>query len=224
MQMAAFDMDGTLIATKSGKRFPTSPDDWRLWSATIPPKLRSLLAEDPPFCIVLITNQAGIERAPGGGREGFKGKIKNLVAALGVPVTVFIATDPEGCCLFRKPCAGAIDFLREIGRKENPNLKTDENFFDKDKSFYVGDAAGRVAGWKQGAKADFACSDRLFAINAGLKFYTPDEFFLNCKPAAFKMPDFNPTKVESLKSAETHHKPDVEMVIYVGKFIFFSKF
>ena len=46
-------------------------------------------------------------------------------------------------------------------------------------SFFVGDAAGRPAGWKPNAPKDFSDSDILFADAAGISFYTPDEFFLN---------------------------------------------
>lgn len=38
---------------------------------------------------------------------------------------------------------------------------------DLSTSFYVGDAAGRPANWQPGKKKDFACSDRLFALNLG---------------------------------------------------------
>lgn len=37
---------------------------------------------------------------------------------------------------------------------------------DKSKSFYVGDAAGR--------SGDFAGTDRKWAMNVGLTFYTPE--------------------------------------------------
>ena len=38
---------------------------------------------------------------------------------------------------------------------------------DRDRSLYVGDAAGRPENWKPKTKKDFSCADRLFAINLG---------------------------------------------------------
>ncbi|XP_069114593.1 bifunctional polynucleotide phosphatase/kinase-like [Argopecten irradians] len=61
----------------------------------------------------------------------------------------------------------------------------------------VSDAAGRPAKWAPGKKKDFSCSDRMFAMNAGLKFYTPEEYFLNQSKAKYDMPDYDPRKVDS---------------------------
>jgi bifunctional polynucleotide phosphatase/kinase len=55
--------------------------------------------------------------------------------------------------------------------------------FDKKNSFFVGHGAGRPANWKLGAKADSNCSDRKFAANISVTFFTPEEFFL-CEPPA----------------------------------------
>lgn len=44
-------------------------------------------------------------------------------------------------------------------------------------SFYCGDAAGRPLGWAPKKKKDFSSSDRLFAMNIGIKFVTPEEHF-----------------------------------------------
>lgn len=66
-------------------------------------------------------------------------------------------------------------------------------------SFFVGDAAGRPA--------DFASTDRKWALNIGLPFYTPEvrpslmcsdiiytdieqEYFLDLPPAPYKLPGF----------------------------------
>lgn len=51
---------------------------------------------------------------------------------------------------------------------------------------YVGDAAGRAKNWAPGKPKDFSCTDRMFAANVGVKFQTPEEFFLNEKPAKFQ--------------------------------------
>lgn len=47
---------------------------------------------------------------------------------------------------------------------------------DLAESMYIGDAAGRPAVGKK--KKDFSFSDRLFALNIGVKFLTPEEHFL----------------------------------------------
>ncbi|RAL64556.1 hypothetical protein DID88_002030 [Monilinia fructigena] len=50
-------------------------------------------------------------------------------------------------------------------------------------SIFVGDAAGRDASTER--PKDFSCSDRNFAENIGIKFYTPEEYFLREAPKPF---------------------------------------
>lgn len=38
---------------------------------------------------------------------------------------------------------------------------------------------------------------RLFAINLGLEFRTPEEYFMSQKPAKFNMPEFDPVRKNS---------------------------
>lgn len=36
----AFDMDGTIITTKSGKAFPVDGSDWKFWDPSVPDVMR----------------------------------------------------------------------------------------------------------------------------------------------------------------------------------------
>ena len=107
-------------------------------------------------------------------RAAFEYKIDAVINKLGVsnkcPVICLFATARD---IYRKPCKGMWNILKEdiLGENKCEILRED--------SFYVGDAAGRMAGWKSGKSADWSSVDRKFAINAGIKFYTPEEFFLD---------------------------------------------
>ncbi|XP_078064229.1 bifunctional polynucleotide phosphatase/kinase, partial [Mustelus asterias] len=178
-KFAAFDIDGTIITTKSGKVFPTGPDDWRILYAEVPRKLKQLLADD--YKIVFFTNQRGISRGKLRPQD-FKSKVEAIVSRLGIPVQVYVST---GLGFYRKPMLGMLDHLREQGNNGMP--------IELDLSVYVGDAAGRPANWAPDRKKkDFSCSDRLFALNAGMPFSTPEEFFLGWKKAPFQLPEFDP--------------------------------
>ncbi|KAB5550044.1 hypothetical protein PHYPO_G00049130 [Pangasianodon hypophthalmus] len=178
-KIAGFDIDGCIITTKSGKVFPTSPDDWKILFPEIKPKLTALLKEG--FKVVFFTNQMGIARGklrP----EVFKSKVEDVLQTLNLPVQVFVAAGPG---IYRKPVTGMWEHLCE---KANDGVPV-----DKSQCVYVGDAAGRPVNWAPGKKKkDFSCSDRLFALNIGVQFHTPEEFFLGWKPAPFSMPSLDP--------------------------------
>ncbi|MEQ2296936.1 hypothetical protein AMECASPLE_029591, partial [Ameca splendens] len=183
-KIAGFDIDGCIITTKSGKVFPTAPDDWKILYPEIQPRLASLLKKG--YKVVFFTNQLGIARGklrP----EVFKSKVEDILATLQLPVQVFVASGPGVC---RKPVIGMWNQLCE---KANDGVTV-----DKTQSFYVGDAAGRPENWAPGKKKkDFSCSDRLFALNIGLQFHTPEEYFLGWKRAPYSLPDFDPRKLDS---------------------------
>nr|XP_057936553.1 bifunctional polynucleotide phosphatase/kinase isoform X2 [Doryrhamphus excisus] len=183
-KIAGFDIDGCVITTKSGKVFPTAPDDWKILYPEIQPRLASLIKKG--YKVVFFTNQMGIARGklkP----EVFKSKVEDILATLQLPVQVFVASGPG---IYRKPTMGMWNHLCE---KANGGVPV-----DKTQSFYVGDAAGRPENWAPGKKKkDFSCSDRLFALNIGLQFHTPEEYFLGWKSAPYSLPQFDPRKLDS---------------------------
>lgn len=147
-KIAAFDLDGTLIKTKSGKEFPLNKDDWVWKYPNVPDKLRNLSKDHRLY---IITNQAGISIGKQK-EEDIVEKIKTILQEIDVPMTAFIAT--------------AKDYWRK------PNTSIAEHFIlEKDppeKIFYVGDAAGRAG--------DHADSDLMFAFNmySLMKFLYPN--------------------------------------------------
>uniref|UniRef100_A0AAX7TG65 PNK FHA domain-containing protein n=1 Tax=Astatotilapia calliptera TaxID=8154 RepID=A0AAX7TG65_ASTCA len=209
-KIAGFDIDGCIITTKSGKVFPTAPDDWKILYPEIQPKLASLLKKG--YKVVFFTNQLGI--AKGKLRpEVFKSKVEDiLVISLSV-FQVFVATGPG---IYRKPVMGMWNHLCE---KVNARVFMLEVTCDL---HLCSDAAGRPENWALGKKKkDFSCSDRLFALNIGLQFYTPEEYFLGWKRAPYNLPELNPTKLDS--AARLYDPPsasltsgDTEVIVAVG--------
>jgi len=208
-----FDFDDTLTETKSGKKaFNSSRTDWQWLYDTVPAKLKEIYSQNVKICV--FTNQSGIA-----GSKGFdpskaatiKGKLCDAISELDFPVQIFVATSDDQ---YRKPATAMWDLMTS---QYNGGIKP-----DLAKCAYVGDAAGRPAGWKEGKKKDFANTDRKFAGNVGVKFQTPEEFFLGEPAADFKDDSFDTSSlpingtditdggVEKLASSQQ------EMIIFVG--------
>lgn len=166
----SFDLDGTIIETKSGSKFSRGPHDWRWFNDKVIPTL--LQAETP---IVIFTNQgAVVAQKTAKSYLNFTAKMKLILEEmekLGVDMTkVWIYASPkkstkykglfsEQFAQMRKPETGTVTvFEREVSK------------LDKGQSVFVGDAAGR--------KGDFSDSDKRFAQNSGLPFKTPEEYFV----------------------------------------------
>eukprot|EP00923_Selenidium_pygospionis_P001403 GHVN01002083.1.p1 GENE.GHVN01002083.1~~GHVN01002083.1.p1 ORF type:complete len:258 (+),score=35.75 GHVN01002083.1:167-940(+) len=179
----AFDMDGTLIKVKSGKRFPEGRSDWILFSeGGEKPKLKKLVSDG--YKLVLITNQKGISTGFTN-LDDVRGKIDDLIKTLEVPMMVFILTKDDD---FRKPCRGIWNMMA--------NECNGDVTIDKSKCVFVGDAAGRPA--SRGRKKDFNDSDLKFALNLGIAFKTPEEVFMQASPPSTPWEstlfDFDPRK------------------------------
>jgi bifunctional polynucleotide phosphatase/kinase len=108
---------------------------------------------------------------------------------------------------FRKPQKGMFNhYVKEV-----LNLTTIKDKIDWRESFYCGDAAGR-----KHPNKDFSSDDMLFAVNIGLKFYTPEMFFLgsnlnfepivNCKlDVKYLEPQVQSKTEEEHKNSDSKH-------------------
>ncbi|CAA7402691.1 unnamed protein product [Spirodela intermedia] len=163
-KIAAFDFDGCLVRT-SLKRI--GPNEWSLLYPSIPEKLRNLFNDG--YKLVIFTNESNIERWKNKRQlavDSKIGRLENFMKRVEVPMQIFIACglgkgkdqpqDP-----FRKPNPG---LWRLLEKHFNSKIAV-----DMDKSFYVGDAAGRGG--------DHSDADIEFAKAVGLRFYVPEEFF-----------------------------------------------
>ncbi|KZF25768.1 putative DNA 3'-phosphatase Tpp1 [Xylona heveae TC161] len=213
-RIAGFDLDWTLIKSKSGNRHPRDGKDWRWWHPNVPGCLKDLHAQG--FRIVIFSNQGGITlkskaKTPKSDRKrlnDFKERGCSIFNQLQIPLVLYAATEKDH---FRKPRAGMWDeMLEEFDLRFSGSINFNESFF-------VGDAGGRAA-----AKAtvkDHSCSDRDFAANVGVKFYTPEEFFLKEKPRPFTR-EFDPVTFLSIEGSRAlevfSRKSPLEIVLFCG--------
>ncbi|VDL61949.1 unnamed protein product [Hymenolepis diminuta] len=160
-KVLALDLDGTIITTASGRVFAVNANDWKLLS----PKITDILKKytDDGFAIVIISNQGGLEKDSNRRIPEFKMKFNSIAAKLGVPLRGYFATSNDR---LRKPRIGMWETL------ESDNDGIDINLME---SIYCGDAAGRDA--RGNVKKDHSHCDRLFALNVGITFKTPEELW-----------------------------------------------
>jgi bifunctional polynucleotide phosphatase/kinase len=160
VKVAAFDFDHTIVRPRNGKVHPKDIDDYEIVFKNVIPKLEEYISNG--FMIVIFSNQSDLlSNEPK--EKRVLGRFLRFREEFCKKINIIISVKRDHC---RKPNLGMIDFLEsKMGKK-----------IDIKNSFYVGDAAGRIKAGK--IKKDFACSDRMFAMNLGIKFYTPEEFFL----------------------------------------------
>ncbi|KAG8637189.1 polynucleotide 3'-phosphatase ZDP isoform X3 [Manihot esculenta] len=148
-KIAAFDFDGCLAKT-SVKR--VGADAWSLMYPSIPDKLQSLYNDG----YKLNKRQTAVDSK--------LGRVNNFIKCVKVPMQVFVA------------CGYSYDRVEDPFRKPKPGMWwiMEKHFnsgisIDMDKSFYVGDAAGRID--------DHSDADIKFAQAIGLKFFVPEDYF-----------------------------------------------
>jgi len=171
-KLACFDVDGTLIETKSGGTFPKHAYDWKFWCPRDTVQARLKEYHNAGYSIVFISNQ---RYAPTSKPHlNFKSKMPLVGKALvDIPFRVLAATAYDK---YRKPSTGMYDLVEQLHLQHGITI-------DKSASFYVGDAAGRSVNCpgKRDVSKDHADTDKGFAQNVGIEFYTPEEFFWDQK-------------------------------------------
>lgn len=175
-KFAVFDYDGTLVTPKGSHPFTKSREDWQYKFPNIKSKLQELLKDG--YSLAIRSDQSKSWKLL---------QIKDVLDDLNLPIVAIISTDPE----YNKP---------------NPNLFIEVlgPIITIDKSFFVGDAAGRESDWSS--------VDKDFAEIVGLKFYTPEKYFGYSEPV-------DTTKIPSTKPKEEEYKDYYkvdEVVIMTG--------
>ncbi|KAG6878764.1 hypothetical protein C0993_008063 [Termitomyces sp. T159_Od127] len=179
-KVAAFDLDGTLIKSDYGSAGTREPGKWEWWRNRVPARLKEVVSAG--YALVIVSNQALKPQA----LKAWKAKIPLIAAALpDVPFVLFAATAKDG---YRKPMLGMWNELVRMYREAGVEI-------DRAQSFFVGDAAGRQY---TANKRDFASTDRKWALNVGIPFFTPEEYFLKLAPHAnYTLPGFNVSSLPS---------------------------
>lgn len=184
IKVAAFDMDDTLICTKSGIKFGRGAHDWKWRNNNIVPVLRKRVHE-AKYVMVIFTNQRSVSVTPAIKSTSKSFKVlstkvdlifKDLQQHFELQPLVFAAcgrpgkahgtrSSEEQHLHSRKPETGMWESLEKYFER----VYGEEFKVDLENSFFVGDAAGR--------DGDHLGDDINFAANVGLPFYTPEDFF-----------------------------------------------
>lgn len=224
VRIAAFDMDDTLCVRPRGN---SKDDEWKLVDESVIGKITELINSD--YIIVVFSNQSSMKS-----KKFNINKWKKNTIDLFNKLTSMVEDDTpmyfafyfsKTYDMYRKPNIGLWELFKDdLVRTYNlENLRISQN------SFYCGDAGGRIKNSifkKQNhsgsaKRGDFSDTDRKFALNIHLPYYTPEELFLGNEPMEYELSGFNAK--EFIKSAEsTEVEPYVfvprkkELIIMVG--------
>lgn len=202
---AIFDLDHTLIRPIKNK-FSVTDTDWIFCSDNVVSKLKDLYNDN--YDIVIVSNQKIIKNKDKIKTEEnikfWKSKINKIGDKLGFPILAFAAIEDDE---FRKPRIGFWN-----------RYLTDYN---KDSSFYCGDAGGLLKRKINNISynKDFSNTDLKFALNAGIRFIHRDEFFLNQKQIIGKPSypiEFNEIKIGNYDDYTIKKKTMIITVGYPG--------
>lgn len=173
-----FDLDNTLIKTKSKKVFPINSDDWEFLTPNVPRIINEQIETSNTICGI-ISNQKGLKSDLM--IKDWINKLKNINKKLNFHFVFVSLKDDQ----FRKPLPASWNYI-QTNLLEGINLN---NVLKSNKIYYIGDACGR--------QDDFSDTDIKYSINCGFKFKTPELFFKfnldkpNIKNCSLTYPEIN---------------------------------
>ena len=156
------DLDDTLIETISGNTFPKG-----VWDMRIKFEVLDKIKEIKPLCLLIVTNQGGIEKGFVN-RRNFEIKMEYLCRSIkeytGIEVEYSYCEKNDPNYKYRKPNIGMLDSLtyKMINKGVVPNG------IETDKILMIGDASGK--------EGQFSDSDKKCAENAGFDYLDVNDF------------------------------------------------
>ena len=155
-------LDGTLIETISGKTFPKG-----IWDMKIRFDVLDKIKEIKPECLLIVTNQGGIEKGFVN-RRNFEFKMEYLCRSIKeyteIPVEYSYCEKNAPTYKYRKPNTGMLDSLMY----KMINRGIIENGIETDKMLMIGDASGK--------DGQFSDSDKKTAENYCIDYMDADDF------------------------------------------------
>lgn len=156
------DLDGTLIDTISGETFPKG-----IWDMKIRFEVLDKIKEIKPKCLLIVTNQGGIEKGFVN-RRNFEFKMEYLCRSIKeyteIPVEYSYCEKNNPTHKYRKPNIGMLDSLMY----KMMNMSIIENGIETDKMLMIGDASGK--------EGQFSDSDKKTAENFGIDYMDVEDF------------------------------------------------
>lgn len=159
------DLDGTLIKTLSREIFPQG-----IWDMRFNFPALDMIREIQPKCLLIITNQGGIEKGFVDKRN-FEFKMEYIRRSIeeytGITTEYSYCISNDKNNKYRKPNIGMIDSLMRKMIKRG----IVENGISTDSILMIGDASGK--------EGQFSDSDKKCAENAGFQYMDIEDFIRN---------------------------------------------
>ena len=223
VRIAGFDLDDTLVHVPRNSKRQSEYSKWKFIDKSVKTKIKTLM--ENKYLIVIFTNQAGMSVNKNFDKKGWMNMLDEVSHKLFIQdknknyyFAIYAAKNYD---LYRKPNLGMWKQMK-LDLNEEFNLPKVEI---SKKSFFVGDAAGRIESsaitkiLHPTAKGDHSDTDRKFALNIGIKFIVPEEFYTGTEiDSKYILSGFNPEKfIKKIPVSKFKFKPrSKELIILIG--------